>query len=147
MCGCESSASAGSSFRCGVKRRPLAVKPVQMLRDIFDMRRWIPVDTKQAFNTRSPQCRRLPFFFGMTRRGDAHGLFAGRITACSVIVSNLAFNCSRRAEARRRGSLKTDGPGMVFDMKYRTVSYFVAIERVDESRPKIRREVADTSTH
>ena len=35
MCGCESSASAGLLFRCRVKRRSL-VKPVQMLRDVFD---------------------------------------------------------------------------------------------------------------
>ena len=62
VCGCESLASAGLSFRCGVKRRPLVIKPVQMLRDVFDMRRWIPVGTMQAFNIRSSRCRKSPVF-------------------------------------------------------------------------------------
>ena len=137
MCGCESSTSAGLSFRCGVKRRLLVVKSVQILRDIFDMRRWIPIDTMQAFNTRSPRYRRhaevMPMDFSL---------------AASLLArSSFQISPSIARVKQRRGSLKTEGPGVVFDMKYRTVSYFVATERVDESRPKIQREVGDTSTH
>lgn len=101
----------------------------------------------QAFNARSLRCRRPPFFFSMTYRGDAHGLFTSRITSCSVIVSNPAFTCLRRSEARRRGSLKTESPGVVFDMMYHAMSYFVSTEGVDESHPKIQRDVGDTSTY
>ena len=69
------------------------------------------------------------------------------LAASLLARSSFQISPSIARVKQRRGSLKTEGPGVVFDMKYRTVSYFVATERVDESRPKIQREVGDTSTH
>ena len=65
VCSCKNLASADLSFRCGVRRRPLVVKSVQMLREVF-VWRWI---CRYGAGVLA-YGRRPSFFFNMMCRDD-----------------------------------------------------------------------------